>query len=85
MAPRDSGTTHVAFGSHDGLGLHNVVISWLNPTPHAITVYASDPASFPGAPCGDPYQLQPTLPLLAPPGQWAQKTQWSCSSVAWSI
>jgi hypothetical protein len=45
MAPRDSGTTHVAFGSHDGLGLHNVVISWLNPTPHAITVYASDPAS----------------------------------------
>jgi hypothetical protein len=44
MVPRDSGTTHVAFGSHDGLGLHNVVISWLNPTPHAITVYASDPA-----------------------------------------
>jgi hypothetical protein len=37
--------THAAFGSHDGLGLHNVVISWLNPTPHAITVYASDPAS----------------------------------------
>jgi hypothetical protein len=24
--------------------LHHVVISWLNPTPHAITVYASDPA-----------------------------------------
>ena len=44
MAPRDSGTTHVAFGAHDGLGLHNVVISWLNPIPHAITVYASDPA-----------------------------------------
>jgi hypothetical protein len=44
MAPRDCGATHVAFGSHDGLGLHNVVISWLNPTPHAITVYASDPA-----------------------------------------
>src|ERR1700759_15328 len=45
MAPCDSGTTHVAFGTPDGLGLHNVVISWLNPTPHAITVYASDPAS----------------------------------------
>jgi hypothetical protein len=44
MAPRDSGTTHFAFGAHDGLGLHNVVISWLNPIPHAITVYASDPA-----------------------------------------
>jgi hypothetical protein len=44
MAPCDSGTTHVAFGTHDGLGLHNVVISWLNPIPHAITVYASDPA-----------------------------------------
>jgi Resolvase, N terminal domain len=44
MAPRDSGTTHVAFGAHDGLGLHDVVISWLNPTPHAITVYAADPA-----------------------------------------
>jgi hypothetical protein len=44
MAPRDSGTTHVAFGTHDGLGLHNVVISWLNPIPHAITVYASNPA-----------------------------------------
>ena len=44
MAPRDGGATHVAFGSDDGLGLHNVVISWLNPTPHAITVYASDPA-----------------------------------------
>ena len=43
MAPRDRGTTHVAFGSHDGLGLHNVVISWLNPTPHAITVYAWTP------------------------------------------
>ena len=44
MAPCDSGATHIAFGEHDGLGLHNVVISWLNPTPHAITVYASDPA-----------------------------------------
>jgi hypothetical protein len=44
IAPRDSGTTHFAFGAHDGLGLHNVVISWLNPIPHAITVYASDPA-----------------------------------------
>lgn len=44
MVPRDSGTTHVAFGAHDGLGLHNVVISWLNPIPHAITVYASDTA-----------------------------------------
>jgi hypothetical protein len=44
MTPRNSGATHVAFGTHDGLGLHNVVISWLNPTPHAITVYASDPA-----------------------------------------
>jgi hypothetical protein len=44
MAPRDCGTTHVAFGAHDGLGPHNVVISWLNPIPHAITVYASDPA-----------------------------------------
>jgi hypothetical protein len=44
MAPRDSGTTHVAFGSDDGLGLHNVVIWWLNPTPYAIIVYASDPA-----------------------------------------
>jgi hypothetical protein len=43
MAPRDSGTTHFAFCAHDGLGLHNVVISWLNPIPHAITVYASDP------------------------------------------
>ena len=31
MAPRDGGATHVAFGSHDGLGHHNVVISWLNP------------------------------------------------------
>jgi hypothetical protein len=31
-------------GLRDGLGLHDVVISWLNPTPHAITVYASDPA-----------------------------------------
>jgi hypothetical protein len=27
-----------------GLGLHNVVISRVNPIPHAITVYASDPA-----------------------------------------
>jgi hypothetical protein len=45
MAPRDRGTTHFALGAHDGLGLHNVVISWLNPIPHAITVYASDPAS----------------------------------------
>ena len=44
MAPRDCGTTHVAFGAHDGVGLHNVVISWLNPIPHAITEYASDPA-----------------------------------------
>jgi hypothetical protein len=44
MAPRDGGATHVAFGAHDGLGLHNVVISWLNPIPHAITAYASDPA-----------------------------------------
>jgi hypothetical protein len=26
MAPRDSGTTHPAFGPHDGLGLRNVVI-----------------------------------------------------------
>jgi hypothetical protein len=33
MTPRDSGTTHVAFGAHDGLGPHNVVISWLNPIP----------------------------------------------------
>jgi hypothetical protein len=31
MAPRDCGTTHVAFGAHDGL--HNVVISRLNPYP----------------------------------------------------
>src|ERR1700694_3286431 len=45
IEPCVSGTTHVAFGTHDGLGLHNVVISWLNPIPHAITVYASDPAS----------------------------------------
>src|SRR4051794_23844492 len=44
MAPCDSGATHIAFGEHDGLGLPNVVISWLNPTPHAITVSASDPA-----------------------------------------
>ena len=44
MAPRDCGTTHVAFGAHDGLGPHNVVISWLNPMPHAIIVYASGPA-----------------------------------------
>ena len=44
MAPRDCGTTHVAFGAHDGLGPHNVVISWLNPIPHAIIVYASGPA-----------------------------------------
>jgi hypothetical protein len=69
MAPRDSGTTHVAFGSHDGLGLHNVVISWLNPTPHAITVYASDPAlprrpqhSLPGG------SLRPTRTGFAPVG-----------------
>jgi hypothetical protein len=44
MVPRDSGNTRFAFGAHDGLGLHNVVISWLNPISHAITVYASDPA-----------------------------------------
>ena len=43
MAPCDGGTTHVAFGAHAGLGLHNVVISWLNPIPHAITVYVFGP------------------------------------------
>src|ERR1700759_1390041 len=69
LAPRDSGTTHFAFGADDGLGLHNVVISWLNPIPHAITVYASDPAlprrpqhSLPGG------SLRPTRTGLAPVG-----------------
>src|SRR3954470_18545881 len=44
-----SGPAHVAFGTLDRLGPCDIGISWLNPTPHKIAVYAS-PWSSPSTP-----------------------------------
>ena len=42
-----SGIAHVAFDHEDGLRPCDLIISWLNPTPHALAVYASWSASPP--------------------------------------
>jgi hypothetical protein len=42
-----TGTAHVAFDHEDGLRSCEKPISWLNPTPHALAVYASCPALLP--------------------------------------
>ena len=47
-APRNDGAAHVAFERMKTLGPCDINLSRLNPTPHAIAVYASQPLS-PGA------------------------------------
>src|SRR5262249_9447419 len=39
------GAAHVAFERIKTLGPRDIDLSWLNPTPHAIAVYASQPLS----------------------------------------
>ena len=64
-----SGPAHVAFGSLDRLGPCDIAISWLNPTPHKIAVYAS-PWSSPSTP-------QHSLPAGATPYPDRTFTGWN--------
>ena len=74
-APRNDGAAHVAFERMKTLGPCDINLSRLNPTPHAIAVYASQPLS--------PVTTQHSLPsgrysLLRP-----DFTRWIAPACGW--